>query len=219
MKNVLSSGIGLTVGGMVALSIQSTNAQTINTQQTETGNNQQVEIADTSNPNSSDYRDNVTQATWEILEQSNYKEILDKYNIAEKDFIIRSSTLLTSAEVKANSTDKVKEPQQLMAISTTTVEGFTETENARQATLDILNQSDYSKVLKKYDIPEEDFIIKSFLISSPEVKANLIAKRIQAPDFIVPSQAKENDSNFAGCSVCYFDEFGRWVCENCPCPC
>ncbi|HLO85526.1 MAG TPA: hypothetical protein VK203_11065 [Nostocaceae cyanobacterium] len=219
MKNILSSGLGLTVGGMVALSVQSADAQTICTQQTETGNNQQVEIAETNNPNSQEYRDNVTQATWEILNQSNYKEILAKYGIAEKDFIVRSSTFVTTAEVKANLTTKNREPRSLTNIETTTKEGFTENEKVQQATLEILSQSDYSEILKKYGIAEEEFVIKSFLVTSPEVKANLIAKNIQAPDFIVPSAVTDNNSNFAGCVCCYFNEFGDVVCVSCPCPC
>ncbi|HLO85527.1 MAG TPA: hypothetical protein VK203_11070 [Nostocaceae cyanobacterium] len=219
MKNILSSGLGLTVGGMMALSVQSANAQTICTQQTETGNNQQVEIADTNNPNSPEYRDNVRQATWEILEQSNYKEILAKYAIAEENFIVRSSTFITSAEVKSNLVAKDEEHQFLTAIETTIKEGFTENENTRQATLEILKQSNYSQILAKYNIPEENFIIRSFLVTSPEVKADLIAKKIQAPDFIVPSTVTDNNSSFAGCVCCYPAEDGGTICVSCPCPC
>ncbi|HLO85529.1 MAG TPA: hypothetical protein VK203_11080 [Nostocaceae cyanobacterium] len=179
MKNILSSGLGLTIGRMVALSVQSANAQTINTQQTETGNSQQVEIAGINNSNSQEYKDNVRQATWEILNQSNYKDILSKYGIAEEYFIVRSSTFVTSTEVKSNLACKSEEPKQLTAIPTTNVEGFTETENVEQAIMEVLSQSNYREILKKYNIAEEDFVIKSFLVTSPEVKANLIAKKFK----------------------------------------
>ncbi|HLO85525.1 MAG TPA: hypothetical protein VK203_11060 [Nostocaceae cyanobacterium] len=171
-----------------------------------------LDKVDKGNENLQEYREQVRQATLEILTQSSYKEILAKYGIDPGSFIVRSSTI-TSPEVKSDVVAKINQ----VKLSATEEQGFSATENVAKAIQEILNQSNYSKILKKHGIAEENYIIRSLVVTSPEVKTSLVNKTLPTPSFI--ASAETDSSSFAGCTFCYVDDFGNTICVPCPCPC